>query len=149
MTADTWTVLGTVLTAVALAISLVQTIRYRIASALLRQIHQRDQIANWALYDMIVQTYDCLHKARAAAGEDPPNENVLIAETNQASAVVNSMWLRTVERAAILEPEFNENTIARWEQTGRLDSVWRLARARKLLPSPPAKGESVETAPGV
>ena len=141
MTADTWTVLGTVLTAVALAIPLVQTIRYRIASALLRQIHQRDQIANWALYDMIVQTYDCLHKARAAAGEDPPNENVLIAETNQASAVVNSM--------AILEPEFNENTIARWEQTGRLDSAWRLARARKLLPSPPAKGESVETAPGV
>jgi hypothetical protein len=134
MTPDWWTIVGTVIGAISLILAVVQTIRYQVAKRLLRRINEREQLATWALYDLIVQAYDIIGEARTTLRSEPNSPVQAVEKTAQAASLLNAMWLKTVEHAAMLEPEFREPTLQRWVDLGRLDSDWRLARARKLLP---------------
>jgi hypothetical protein len=138
--ADGWAVLGTVASIASLALAVVQTIRYRVAKSLLRQLRNKEQVATWSHYDLIVQAYDWNAEARDALRSEAGAPIVALEKTAQVSSLLNAMWLKSVEHAASLEINFDEEAIERWQALGRLDTEWRLKRARKLLPSP---GEEV------
>jgi len=133
---DWWSVIGTVIGAISLVIAGVQTVRYQVAKRLLQRINSREQVATWGLYDLIIQAYDDVVEAREALRSAPNAAPVKAVEkTAQTAALLNAMWLATVEHASTLEPQFNSSTVERWVELGRLDSDWRIARAKKLLPS--------------
>ena len=140
MSSLAWTILGTVLTAVGLAVAVIQSFRYQEAARLLRTLRDREQIANWALYDLITQAYDQVREARDELRDESGGSRKALENAARAVSLLNAMWLNTVEHAAALEPEFSEQTLDRWEALGRLDTQWRMERARRLLPAPRVDG---------
>ena len=134
MTVDIWAIIGTILAAAGLVVAVIQTLRYRVARQLLLKINQREQISTWALYDLVVQAYDSLNHTRSVLREPSGDTRAALESAAKASSLLNAMWLRCVEQAALLEPTFDEAAIERWKEMGRLDSEWRYTRARKLLP---------------
>lgn len=137
MSSDQWTILGTLIGAVSLVLAGVQTVRYQVAKRLLARLNEREQLANWALYDLLVQAYDSLAEARHALKPGQPTDSSTAAEkTAQVASLLNATWLLVIQHAAMLEPSFDEAAIGRWKKAGRLDTTWREERARKLLPNP-------------
>ena len=151
MAPDWWTISGTVIGAISLVVAGVQTVRYQVAKRLLKRISEREQVATWALYDRITQAYDDVGEARQAlrstdAQSAGPSQVALthvetaawtraVEKTAQTAAILNAMWLNTIEHASSLEPVFEEATVERWKELGRLNTPWRIERARKLLPA--------------
>lgn len=132
---DTWTIVGTIVGVLSLILAAVQTVRYQATKKLLDQLQNREQIATWSLYDLAIQAYTSLGEARAALRDVSGAPVAAIEKTAQVASLLNAIWLKLIEHAATLEPEFTEATIERWRNLGRLDSDWRLQRARKLLPA--------------
>lgn len=135
MPLDPWTIASTGIGIASLMLAIVQSFRYQATKKLLEQMQDREQIATWALYDLGIQAYTSLGEARVALRG---NSNVPVAgieKTAQVASLLNAMWLKLIEHAATLEPKFDEAAIKRWQELGRLDSDWRLERARKLLPA--------------
>jgi hypothetical protein len=138
---DWWTIVGTVVGVISLVIAVVQTFRYREAKRLLEQLRVREQLAIWSLYDLIVQAYDSTGEARTALRSDGAEPVKAIEKTAQTAALLNAAWLKTIEHAATLEDTFDQAALERWISLGRLDSDWRKARARKLLPPSIQQGQ--------
>lgn len=136
MTPDLWTIAGTVAGVTSLFVAVIQTFRYREAKRLLEQLRLRDQLSTWSLYDLIVQAYEAVGEAREALRNGPVPPAKALEKTAQSAALLNAMWLNTIEHAATLEPVFDQATLDRWKALGRLDSEWRVSRAKKLLPPP-------------
>jgi len=146
MSAEAWTILSTGVSVASLGLAIIQTFRYRATKRLLAKLNEREQLATWSLYDLLVQAYTANAEARSALREEQTPAVAAIEKSAQTAALLNAMWLNTVEHAAQLEPVFDEAVLDRWIRLGRLDSEWRIARARKLLPSH-LRGEGRPPAP--
>jgi hypothetical protein len=122
-------VLGSAASVVALAVAVVQTVRYRGVA----KLRQNRNYQTWGAIQVAVHAFDRIAVANKALQDATVVTDETRANIAEARQSVVDVWLRLLEQAIQDEDHFSEDTIAEWTRLGKLENEWRQAAARRYL----------------
>ncbi|MDR1062853.1 MAG: hypothetical protein LBL48_02800 [Azoarcus sp.] len=127
-------VIGIVISAISLVVAIHQTI-------LKHKIERHQHADIWTNIAITVRTFDSLDQIQKIIRAD--NDKILAIDSKMiielAGEIANArrgtvdQWRQLLKQAVLSEQKYNEETIQRWADEGKLENKWRIEQAHKLL----------------
>lgn len=126
---------GSLASFIGLVIAYVQWRNYRSAEQQLLTIRRHRNADIWTNISLLLQAYESIEDARNLWSTSEISNTQLLAKINSARRSIVSQYLHLLKEAALDEPRFSDQTIQEWIKCGRLENEWRIAQARRLIPT--------------
>ena len=99
----------------------------------LGRIENARNAETWTNIGVVATVFDSLDTARAMVRERQTVDYEVLGKIESARRGTVDHYRMLLKEAVLAEPNFSEETIRIWEDTGKLENEWRVRAAKRLL----------------